>query len=66
MNLATLLKQQEIISIRAFIQQLSKITSHPTSRVYTLVKNGRKVGTYIPRQYEDEFFSLTDQSQEIV
>lgn len=65
MNLATLLKQQEIISIRAFIQQLSKITSHPTSKIYTLVKNGKKVGTYIPEQYEDEFIVPIDQPREV-
>lgn len=53
MNLATLLKEQEIISIRDFIQQLSKITSHPTHKIYTLVKNGKKVGTYIPEEYEE-------------
>lgn len=63
MNLATLLKQQEIISIRDFIQKLSKITNHPTSKVYTLVKNGKKVGTYIPEQYEDEWLWPTDQPQ---
>ena len=58
MNTLTALKQQEIISIREFIHQLSKITDFPKQKIYTLVKNGRKVGTYIPAKYEDEVFSI--------
>jgi hypothetical protein len=56
MNLATLLKYQQIISIRDFIHNLSQITKQPTSKIYTVVKNGKKVGTYVPEQFEHEVF----------
>lgn len=65
MNLATLLKQQEIIPIRDFIHRLSQITNHPTSKIYTLVKNGKKVGTYIPEEFEEELLvPMWDQSKQ--
>lgn len=57
MNTLQVTKQQRIISIREFIKELSAITSRPKEKMYTLVKNGRKVGTYIPDQYEDEILT---------
>ncbi|MFA5995164.1 MAG: hypothetical protein WCW27_01505 [Patescibacteria group bacterium] len=57
MNLATLSQEQTIISIREFIRNLSKITSKPASKIYTVVKNGKKVGTYIPEESEKEIFT---------
>ncbi len=57
MNLVNILQRQEIISIREFIKNLSKITSNPKKKVYTLVKNGKEVGFYIPSKYKDEVFA---------
>lgn len=38
------------------MRNLSKITSKPKSKIYTLVKNGKKVGTYVPEKYEEEVY----------
>lgn len=57
MNITTFLKQQEIISVREFVHNFSKITTYPKRRLYTVVKNGKKVGTYIPERFEDEFYT---------
>jgi len=54
MNTLSILKNQKIISIREFSRNMSKITKSPTHKLYTLVKNGKKVGTYIPEKYEHE------------
>lgn len=56
MNTLLALKKQKIISIRDFMHNMSKITSSPTHVVYTVVKNGKKVGIYIPEKYEDEIW----------
>jgi non-homologous end joining protein Ku len=57
MNIKTFLQQQEIISVREFVHNFSKITSKPKRKMYTIVKNGKKVGTYTPIEYEDEYFT---------
>jgi len=65
MNITTFLKQQEIISVREFVHNFSKITSQPKRKMYTVVKNGKKVGTYTPVEYEDEYFTnLTEPVEE--
>ena len=55
MNSWQALKDQKIVSIREFSKNMSKITSSPTHKLYTIVKNGKEVGTFIPTKYEDEF-----------
>ena len=57
MNTLEVLQQQEIISIREFIKNLSKITSKPKKKVYTLVKNGKIAGFYIPHEFKDEILA---------
>lgn len=57
MNTLQVTNQQYIISIREFIKNLSRITDRPKEKIYTLVKNGKKVGTFIPVEYEDEVFA---------
>ncbi len=57
MNTLQILTQQRIISIREFIKNLSNITDHPKDKVYTVVKNGERVGVFIPRKYEEEMFA---------
>jgi len=60
MNTLTALKEQKIISIREFMRNMSKITSKPEHKIYTLVKNGKKVGTYIPEEYENYIWPEQD------
>lgn len=57
MNMFQILQKQEVISIRDFMRRLSEITEKPTSPVYTITKNGKKVGTYIPEKNESEIFN---------
>lgn len=57
MNILQVLHEQKVISVRDFIYQLSSITKNPKSKIYTLTKNGKKVGTFIPEKFEDEVFA---------
>lgn len=57
MNTLDILQQQEIISIREFIKNLSQITSNPKKKIYTVVKNGKIAGFYIPQEFKDELLA---------
>lgn len=63
MNMLKLLQKQKIISVRDFIRQFSKMTSEPENKIYTIVKNGKKVGIFIPEKYEDEIFDMPEMYQ---
>lgn len=54
MNTLLALQQQKIVSIRDFTRNMSSITSKPKYKIYTVVKNGQKVGTFIPEKFERE------------
>ena len=54
MNTLLALRQQKIVSIRDFMRNMSSITSKPKYKIYTLVKNGKKVGTFIPEKFEHD------------
>ena len=56
-TIGTFLQDQRIISVREFMQNFSKINNQPTSKLYTVVKNGQKTGTYVPEQFETEVFA---------
>lgn len=56
-TIGTFLQDQRIISVREFMQSFSKINDQPTSKLYTVVKNGQKTGTYVPKQFEAEVFA---------
>jgi hypothetical protein len=57
MNMLQILRKQHVLSIREFIHTLAMITSLPKNKkspVYTITKNGKHVGTFIPAEYQEE------------
>lgn len=54
MSIPAILQFQHIISIRDFVRSIAKITDQPDSKMYTIVKNGKEVGMYVPKQYKEE------------
>ncbi len=57
MNLIQIIaNNQEVISIRDFGRNLAHITDKPKSKVYTIVKNGKTVGRYVPEKYATDVF----------
>lgn len=53
-----------VIQLHKFVHNFSKITTKPKRKMYTVVKNGKKVGTYMPVEYEEEYFTNLEEPVE--